>query len=90
MALKIPWEYCECGCKSCDVTIGGMYFSYHDNLRGRIYLSQSHHPYLSRYAKEFQTMRQVNQEVRRVLRENLPKLKAQRDELKTVLAELEE
>lgn len=70
----IPWKYCECGCHSFDVTIGGAYFSYLDTLRGDYYFSVGqHHPSIN--GKKIGSVQEINAAVREVLKKNLAELK---------------
>jgi hypothetical protein len=71
---RIPWKYCECGCHSFDVTVGGAYFSYFSNLRGHYYFSVGqHNPAI--YGKRMKSIEAIEEEVRRVLKSNLAELK---------------
>lgn len=82
MASKpIPWKYCECGCHSCDVTIGGLYFSYYDDLHGGLWLSTQHHPWLT--GQKVASYAEISRKV-------LQALKAQKDVVKQQLSELED
>ncbi len=82
MASKpIPWEYCECGCKSSTVTIGGAYFSFYNDLQGGYWFATSHHPRLM--GVRLDSMRAVNQKVRTAL-------KARKIEVQRELSELED
>lgn len=70
----LPWKYCECGCHSFDLTIGGAYFSYLDTLQGHFMFSAGqHHPGL--YGKRVETRAEIDKAVRDVLRKNLAELK---------------
>jgi hypothetical protein len=64
--LKIPWEYCECGCKSFIADIAGLHFSYYDDLHGGYWYARSHHPRI--YGKKYLTVRAINAEVRKDLK----------------------
>ena len=39
---RLPWEYCECGCKCHTVTIGSHSYSLFNDLKGGFHLSDRH------------------------------------------------
>lgn len=78
---RIPWKYCECGCHSSEVTIGGAYFSYYDDLHGGLWLSTRHHPWLT--GEKVKSYAEINRKVRQAL-------KTQKKTLTLQLSELEE
>lgn len=78
--LKIPWEYCECGCKSFVADIAGLHFSYFDDLQGGYWYAQSHHPRI--YGSKYTSVRTINALVRK-------DLKARKGQVATWTSELE-
>lgn len=40
--MRLPWKYCECGCKSSVLEIGGLHFSLYNDLQGGYFLSEQH------------------------------------------------
>lgn len=65
--LKIKWEYCECGCKSCAVTILGLHFSYYDPLdTKRPYrFAQTHNA--RTFGRDMPSVEAINKEVTRIV-----------------------
>lgn len=40
---KLPWEYCECGCKGYSVSVGSRHFSVYWDLADNYYFCEGHH-----------------------------------------------
>jgi hypothetical protein len=80
--LRIPWEYCECGCKSSYASLGGAYFGYFDDLRGGLWFSTSHHPYLS--GTKVASMGEINRRVYKALKAQIQSLTQQLSELESL------
>jgi hypothetical protein len=78
--FSIPWKYCECGCKGSSVTIGGLYFTYFDDLHGGLWFSTQHHAHLT--GVMVQSYAAITRRVRQAL-------KAQKAVLAQQTAELE-
>jgi hypothetical protein len=68
MARRIPWKYCECGCKSFVVTVGPLYFSYYDDLRGEVWFATVPNPYI--FGKKVGSREEVDRLVREAVRKN--------------------
>lgn len=79
-ALKIPWEYCECGCKSFTAEIAGLYFSYYNDLHGGYWFARTHNP--SIFGTRYTNIRTINALIRK-------DLKAQKANVTKWLSELE-
>ena len=79
-AKRIPWEYCECGCKSFTADVGGLHFSYYDDLHGGYWYAQSHNARF--FGTRYDSVRKVNAQVRKAL-------KARKIEVLGYLSELE-
>ncbi len=82
-SMKIPWKYCECGCKSSCVTLAGIHFSAYDDLRGGHYLSVGNHCQRA-FGKPFKSQKEVDAQVRVRLAERKSELLAELKELEGI------
>lgn len=81
--LTLPWEYCECGCKSSELRIGGVYFHLHWDLKDGWYLSDSHG--INGNRKRYGSAPEAEAVVKKALRDALDKQDEQQTAIKAVL-----
>lgn len=81
MSPKIKWEYCDCGCKCCSVTILGLHFSYYDPLdKKRPYrFAQTHNA--RTFGRDVPSFKTINDEVQRLVRDRMAEMKEEIAEL---------
>lgn len=81
MAKKIPWDYCECGCKCNFVQVGGLYFSIYNDLKGTYYYCKGSHNARIYGTLSFKSAEEVNQKIREALRERKKEIAKEQTEL---------
>lgn len=68
MAKSLDWKYCECGCKSYELTVGNHHFTVYNDLKGTFYFAQGHTARLS--GKPYKSMEEIDEIVRKQLRDD--------------------
>jgi hypothetical protein len=82
--MKLPWEYCECGCKGWNLDVGGVYFWMYWDLHEHWYVSKQHGFH---QAKVYESAPAAEAVVRDALGEALYARTAERAAIKLVLEE---
>jgi hypothetical protein len=84
---KLPWAYCECGCKGWDLNLGGIYFWLFWDLKDSWYLSRQH----GRLGKlqRFKSAPEAEVVVIEALREGLTKRSEEQLAIKNILEQVD-
>lgn len=83
--MRLPWEYCECGCKGWNLDVGGVYFHLHWDLKDKWYLSREHG--ISSTRKVYKSAPEAEDVVKEALREALYARTSERADIKLILEE---
>jgi hypothetical protein len=82
---RLPWEYCECGCKGWNLDIGGVYFHLYWDLKDTWLLSDKHGVSMNR--KKYNSAPEAEAVVKEALAEALCDRNSERAAIKLVLEE---
>jgi hypothetical protein len=70
---NILWNYCECGCKGSEVSIGAYYFWLYNDIKGSYHLHQGHSQYSPKIG-QYNKMSEATSTVKKIMVNNLKEI----------------